>query len=97
MEKVNTLPIEWQPGISAPEKYPVRVYSGNLFTGDTFCSLPTSGITEEGWGIGVQMMTTGNFIPHSLDITWLSIVENKFYRGEFTLPMIQLKTYFELE
>ncbi len=89
------LKLKWQPSVSAPELYPAKVYNGDFWLGDHFVSLPTGGFLEEGWGNTGLTEGYGEFIPDTLDITWFSVAENKFYAGTFGLPVDTMKTLFD--
>jgi hypothetical protein len=78
---------DWQASVSAPEVYPSWVISGGFWAGEEdYAGLPTDGFLMEGWGETGLTMGGGKFVPEGLNITWFSVVENKFYKGEFKLP-----------
>ena len=78
-----------------PEVYPTWVINGGFNAGDKYASLPTDGYLNQGWGETDLTMGTGNFVPEVLSFTWFSVVENKFYKGEFKLPSDTLKALLE--
>ena len=86
----------WQPSVSAPEVYPSWVINGGFWAGEEeYAGLPTDGFLMEGWGNTGLTMGSGNFVPEGLNITWFSVVENKFYTGEFKLPTDSMRALFE--
>ncbi len=88
------LSIEWQPSVNAPKLYPAFVYSGDFMCGDKFSSLPTDGFLNNSWGETGLTMGSGDFVPDSLSIIWFSVVENKFFKGEFQLPTDTMQALF---
>ncbi len=91
----ETLKIEWRPGINAPRYYPIRSIGGSFTNGENICPI-TYGVNQyDGWGQGGQEMTTGDFIPDTLYITWFSYAEDKFFRGTFPLPYDTMYTLFK--
>jgi hypothetical protein len=89
------LEIDWKPSVNAPELYPAFVYNGDFWAGGKFESLPTDGFLNNGWGETGLTMGSGNFVPERLDITWFSVVENKFYKGRFELPKDTMQALFD--
>ena len=83
---------EWAADISAPREYPVEIYTGAA--GGYFFS-QMGGFSNSGWG------TTGNAdfikapLPERLDMTWLSYVDNKFYKGDWKLPTEKIQQLFD--
>ena len=94
-QKKDDLKIKWQPSVGAPELYPSSVYSGCFLSGNKFCGLPTEGFNNNGWGETGLTMGTGHFVPDTLDITWFSYVENKFFHGTFQLPSDTMRALFK--
>lgn len=82
---------EWSVEVSTPKEYPVviqRGLVGKSFFGPSFVS--------SSWGSGVEIANKQAFIvPDSFEITWLSVVEQKFYKGKWELPKDKIKHYFE--
>ena len=80
---------EWSGAVSAPKSYPAEVYSGHLITGktkDAYAYLPYNRIVESGLASPIHSTTESiGVAPNALDITWISYVENKNYKGNFKL------------
>ena len=90
---------EWFHTLSAPKDYPIEVVQGRLnsSTGTLASFSPIWGIINEGWGIDGGMAPSGpdeKEVPESLDITWLSFREDKFYTGQFDLPKEKMTELF---
>lgn len=83
---------EWSASISAPREYPVEVYTGAA--GGYFFS-QMGGFSNTGWGEGVGDNNIQAPLPERLDMTWLSYVDNKFYTGEWELPMEKIQQLFD--
>lgn len=92
---------DWSHTISAPKGYPMRILRGTLKglnPGDYSASFGLWGVANEGWGNPSGMVAMGpdlKAIPASLDITWLSLRENKFYKGKFELPREKIIALFK--
>lgn len=79
---------EWSATVCGPQEYPAEVYSGALIAdGYEFTFDSIWGIQNTGWGNngGNMVSEEKNALPHTLHFTYLSIVENKFYTGEWSL------------
>jgi hypothetical protein len=64
-----------------------RIY-GQIFFGPSAISAS--------WGIGREVAIKQAFvIPDDFEITWLSMVERKFYRGKWILPKNKIENYLE--
>lgn len=91
---------EWLPSSTAPELYPVSLASG-YFTfadGQTLRMMSTSDPLKYGWGENRAVTVIGDRykpVPVKLDITWLSYTEDKFYSGEFKLPVDSVTRLFK--
>ena len=90
---------QWSATVSAPQEFPVEIYSGaiiaNDYTGD-FSSI--WGTLNSGWGNTGGTM--GNVdkeieIPHTLEFTWFSLVENKFYTGNWKIDQKKIIKLFQ--
>jgi len=88
---------DWESGLSAPKEYPIEVYEGWLIAGDYVQSFKNFGIHDNGWGEEGRNMGGGTKkpVPDSLDICWRSFIENKFYKGVFTLPKEKIMQLFQ--
>lgn len=85
----------WSPSADAPEEYPIEVIKGYFYKGEELAFVPNHSVMNTGWGsVGKQIRGT-SIIPEGLNITFLSLVENKFYRGEFKLPEKEISDYFQ--
>jgi len=94
-QKKDDLVLEWQPGINAPKYYPIETVDGSFSDGERVCGI-TSGVRQNGgWGLGGMEMSTGNFVPTKLTIVWFSYAEDKFYKGEFDLPVDTIRALFK--
>ena len=92
---------DWDHRISSPKNYPVEVVQGSLndSSGSIAVFSPIFGITtgKGGWGTPGRLVSSGDplkEIPESLNITWLSFREDKFYTGEFKLPKQKITELF---
>ncbi|MBF7093624.1 DUF2931 family protein, partial [Flavobacterium sp. ALJ2] len=83
---------EWSADISAPREYPVEVYTGAV--GGYFFS-QMGGFSNTGWGGGGSVDFIKAPLPENLDMTWLSYVDDKFYKGEWKLPTEKIKQLFD--
>ncbi|MCV9930584.1 DUF2931 family protein [Flavobacterium sp. LS1R49] len=82
----------WSVEISTPQEFPVQIYRGHL--GKRF--LGTTVLNSTSWGGGIKISKRQAYnIPETLDITWLSLIEQKFYTGKWTLPKDKIKQLFE--
>lgn len=90
---------EWLATPSAPQEYPIEVYEGALIANDfTYSFDAIWGTQNTGWGNpGGTMSVSVNKIevPSTLQFTWLSLVENKFYTGKWSLDKEKIKELFE--
>ena len=89
---------EWTGTISAPEEYPMEVYDGAIIARDfTYGFDAIWGTQNTGWGNEGGLMigsTTQMEAPDSLNFTWLSIVEKKFYTGTWKLDKEKIARLF---
>lgn len=87
---------EWSGTISAPQEYPVEIYSGALVSNDGHFDFSSIwGTTSNGWGnVGKSMSNKLLTIPNQLEFTWLSLVEKKFYSGKWKLPKDTIQKLF---
>lgn len=83
---------EWSADISAPREYPIEVYTGAV--GGYFFS-QMGGFTNAGWGNAGSVDFIEAPLPDSFDMTWLSYVDNKFYTGEWKLPIEKIEELFD--
>jgi hypothetical protein len=82
---------DWSVSVSAPKEYPVVIQRG--FMGKSFFG--PSAISAS-WGIGREVAIKQPFvIPDDFEITWLSLVERKFYKGKWILPKNKIENCLE--
>ncbi|MBF8005655.1 DUF2931 family protein [Pseudomonas brenneri] len=85
----------WSGSVSAPQEYPMEVYRGALIAEDfTYDFDAIWGTQNTGWGHQGGTMTTGiekKAVPYQLAFTWYSLVEKKFYTGQWTLDKEKIK------
>lgn len=89
---------EWLPTESSPLLYPMNIYKGYLRLEDgSSVYIPCSGVSHIGWGFGGSTHTQGDdlkAIPIKLEVTWASFLENKYYTGNWDLPVDSIKKLF---
>ncbi|MCM8532327.1 MAG: DUF2931 family protein [Lentisphaeraceae bacterium] len=82
---------EWLATESAPKNYPMQIIYGAFICPNGYVQkVPHSKIINEGWGTIISHWIIGDRfkpLPSKLEITWFSFTENKFYDGEFDLPL----------
>ena len=91
---------EWRPTESAPKQYPIEIYQGIITCADgSLVKIPSGGRTvHNGWGETGSTYAVGDdfkAMPQSLNLTWLSFAEDKFYTGNFELPKDEIQSLFE--
>ena len=89
----------WHRAACAPSERPVRMLEGAFFGADgQGQALSRSELLHNGWGeIGLVTLGAGGpeALPDRLAITWFSLADDRFYRGEFELPALRLQQLFE--
>jgi Protein of unknown function (DUF2931) len=89
----------WSGTLSAPQEYPIQAYSGSIIADDFRYDFDDIwGQINQGWG-----KESGSFsspdktisIPDSLEFTWFSIAENKFYTGKWALDKVKITQLFK--
>ena len=88
---------DWAGNISGPKEYPMEVYKGYLSGGGHFFGFSEmGGFSNSGWGMGRSGLSEIHApIPDTLVMTWRSLVERKFYTGEWALPKEKMKQLFK--
>lgn len=90
---------QWLPTESSPSLYPMNIYQGYLFLEDgNKVYIPCSGVSHTGWGYSGSLHTQGEdlkAVPVRLEVTWASFLENKFYKGNWDLPVDKIKKLFK--
>lgn len=82
---------EWSTSVSAPTEYPVVIQRG--FMGKSFFG---PSCINSSWGTGIEVSKKDFFdVPDTFEITWLSLVERKFFKGKWNLPKEEIKQYLE--
>ena len=84
----------WIASPSAPEEYPMEIYKGALISEDyAYTFDPIWGVFNPGWGEAAGTMCSANYpakLPNSLEMTWYSVVEDKYYTGKWKLDPIYI-------
>lgn len=88
---------DWSGNISGPKEYPMEVYKGYLSGGGHFFGFSEmGGFDNTGWGMATSGMPPIHApMPDTLVMTWRSLVERKFYTGEWALPKEKMKQLFK--
>lgn len=82
---------EWSASISVPKEYPVAIQRGLI--GKSFFG---PSCVSSSWGTGIEVARQQAFtVPDTFEITWLSLVEQKFYTGKWILPKNKIQEYFK--
>lgn len=88
----------WLPTECAPENYAIQIYSGNLFYGNhKSIYIPARAAIANGWGqLGSTDIAGEEFkeAPDSLQLSWYSFAEDKYYAGAFQLNYHYLDSLF---
>lgn len=94
-EKMKEEKYIWSASLSAPKEYPVEIYEGALISDDyQFNFSHIWSIVKAGWGINAGTMAPGDnpiSLPDTLEMTWYSIQEKKFYTGKWKLDKEHIK------
>ena len=88
---------DWSGNISGPKEYPMEVYKGYLSGGGHFFGFSEmGGFDNTGWGMATSGISPIHApVPDTLVMTWRSLVERKFYTGEWALPKEKMKQLFK--
>lgn len=90
----------WSVSESAPKEFPMRIIDGDFEALDGYHKgIPTRVNLHNEWGDGRSRMATGRDempVPKSFAVTWYSYREDKYYRGEFSLPVDEINHLLEL-
>ncbi|OAB78233.1 hypothetical protein ULVI_12205 [Cochleicola gelatinilyticus] len=89
---------EWTPTNTAPQNYPVYVSKG-LFKGTdgSVIKTPDKRTLYFGWQQTGSVYLSGpdkKSLPNSLEATWFSFAEQKYYTINLTLPVRDMEEYF---
>lgn len=90
---------EWLAQTSADSLCPVEVYHGS-FTDSSGATqwIPAGEYLNDRWGFSSGIMAVGDDnrkIPESMQITWFSYAEDKFFQGSFSLPQKKIYDIFK--
>lgn len=89
----------WSGGICAPAEYQMQCYYGRIIADDFESSYSDIvGTVQGGWGNCSEAMGTSNGkydVPHTLEFTWYSVVEDKFYAGHWDLDKEKMTKLFK--
>jgi hypothetical protein len=89
---------EWLVEVCADSLCPMEVYHGNFIDSSNETQwIPSGDYLNSQWGIGGASYVVGDErrkIPESMQITWFSYAENKFYQGNFELPQKKIYDIF---
>lgn len=90
---------KWNGNVCAPQEYPMQVYYGMIIADDyQYPFTDIVGIVNNGWGedggyLGGKDLPAD--LPHTLEFTWYSLVENKFYAGHWELDKERITKLFK--
>lgn len=87
---IKTEKFEWLPETSGDETCPVEVVNGDFILSDeSIVAIPSNEYLNGIWGANSGTMVVNDSkkpVPKSMEITWFSYAENKFFSGKFELP-----------
>jgi Protein of unknown function (DUF2931) len=88
---------EWSGTVSAPQEYPMEIFRGCVKSEEASFEFNSMwGTTNGGWGNAGKLMSANYCtVPNYVEITWLSIVEKKFYSGQGHLPIKMMTDLFK--
>ena len=90
---------KWTGTVSAPQEYPIEVYSGALIADDfTYSFDAIWGTQNTGWGENGGLMNVSEEqmqVPNKLEFTWYSLAEEKFYTGKWNLDQEKIFKLFK--
>lgn len=89
----------WLGTVSAPEEYPMEIYSGAIIADDFTYSFDADwGTQNQGWGTEGKIKKAKiekMDLPNQLNFTWYSLTEKKFYTGKWKLNKDKIKSLFD--
>ncbi|HEU0044502.1 DUF2931 family protein [Sphingomonas sp.] len=98
-EGANMKTYDWLPSESAPKEAPIYFVRGDLvLAGGGTTYVPDTRIVSNGWGQIGSTHVVGEDkkpLPTNVSLTWLSLLENRFYAGQFALPLDRLTVLFD--
>ncbi len=90
---------EWTPSACAPKYNPAQIHKGRfIFSNGESINIPSGHTLHQGWGKSGPTHIVGDdfkLIPSKLEITWVSYLEKKFYKGIFNLPKEKITKLFQ--
>lgn len=99
----NSEKYEWEPAISNPEGYPVRVVEGRFFIeswsrNNAFPDIDNK-FYDSRWGIGTSTFMSSDqgalVMPDSLRLSWYSVVEDCYYKLNVALDKEKISGLFK--
>lgn len=91
----------WLATESAPHNFPMKIMRGSSFiyygSESDGLYIPSGGVLYRGWGSAISSHVVGpdlKPLPHKLDITFYSYLEDTFYSGTFDLPYDKILNLF---
>lgn len=94
-ERIMEEKFKWGAGISTEIGFPMRIYAGRVGNVGIMSSFVSSfDKPDDGWGVGYAENSSMKHLPKDLDITWLSYVEDCFYRVKADLDYPRLLKLF---
>lgn len=98
MEQHTSEKYAWDASPTAPKGYPVQVYQGRFTdAAGKATTIPNGHYLQDGWGTSLITWIADEdtkALPAKLHLTWFSFAENKFYTGDFPLPVQRIADLF---
>lgn len=88
---------DWLASNSAPAGSPMKIIAGTFALADSGSLYIPPKILHSGWGKEVSIHLVGDEtkpLPDSIEITFFSYLEDKLYRGAFSLPYDRITDLF---
>ncbi|MFL0799241.1 MAG: DUF2931 family protein [Agarilytica sp.] len=91
----------WNITESAPKEYVIQIIEGHFESEDGYLNgIPTRALVHKGWGEGRSNIASGREempLPKRFEVLWFSWREDKFYQGNFELPLEKITEFVELD
>ncbi|MBL4746159.1 MAG: DUF2931 family protein [Flavobacteriaceae bacterium] len=81
---------EWRVSANAPKNFPATIYYASLGG----VEVRRDGTIDSGWGMSGSSVEGLKTLPKTLDLIWLSYIDNQFYKGNFKLDQEKIKHIF---
>jgi Protein of unknown function (DUF2931) len=98
-EMMQTETFEYLAQVSGDVFCPVEIYDARFICSDqSTVFIPTGEYLDGIWGSANGVMDVGpdkKKVPESIEITWFSYAEDKFYQGSFELPQQKMYDLFK--